>query len=60
MSSFGPVSAIRTYQLGKSQLTLRFGDITGSDAQVLVSSGDCYLSMGGGVSAAILSAGGNA
>lgn len=49
----------RTYQFGKSRLTLCFGDITNSDAQVIVSSGDYYLTMGGGVSAAILKAGGN-
>ena len=50
----------RTYRFGKSQLTLEFGDITASDAQVLVSSDDCYLTMGGGVSAAIRKAGGDA
>lgn len=50
----------RTYQFGKSSLTLEFGDITTSNAQVLVSSDDYYLSMGGGVSASILAAGGNA
>jgi len=48
----------RSYQFGDSKLTIRFGDITSSDAQVLVSSDDCYISMGGGVSAAILRAGG--
>lgn len=50
----------RSYKYGKCQLTLRFGDLTKSDAQVLVSSDDYYLSMGGGVSAAILDAGGTA
>jgi O-acetyl-ADP-ribose deacetylase (regulator of RNase III) len=50
----------RTYEFGKSHLTLEFGDITTSQAQVLVSSDDYYLSMGGGVSASILRAGGNA
>ena len=50
----------RTYRFGKSQLSLEFGDITTSEAQVLVSSDDYYLSMGGGVSAAIREAGGNA
>lgn len=49
----------RTYRFGKSRLTLEFGDITTSKAQVLVSSDDYYLSMGGGVSASLLSAGGN-
>ncbi|HKO20757.1 MAG TPA: macro domain-containing protein, partial [Acidobacteriaceae bacterium] len=50
----------RTYQLGDSRLTLRFGDIVSSDAQVLVSSDDAYITMGGGVSASILRAGGEA
>lgn len=48
----------RTYQFGKSTLTLLFGDITESQAQVLVSSDDYYLSMGGGVSGSLLKAGG--
>jgi O-acetyl-ADP-ribose deacetylase (regulator of RNase III) len=48
----------RTYQLGKSTLTLEFGDITTSNAEAIVSSDDSYISMGGGVSAAILRAGG--
>ena len=43
----------RTYKFGESQLTLTFGDITTSEAQVLVSSDDCYLTMSGGVSAAL-------
>jgi len=50
----------RTYQFGKSYLTLEFGDITTSKAQVLVSSDDYYISMGGGVSRSLLKAGGNA
>jgi len=50
----------RTYQFGKSSLTLEFGDITTSTAQVLVSSDDYYLSMGGGVSYSLLKVGGNA
>jgi len=49
----------KTYKFGKSSLTLRFGDITKTDTQVIVSSDDYYLSMGGGVSASILNAGGN-
>jgi O-acetyl-ADP-ribose deacetylase (regulator of RNase III) len=49
----------KTYKFGKSKLTLRFGDITTTDTQVIVSSDDYYLSMGGGVSASILRAGGN-
>jgi O-acetyl-ADP-ribose deacetylase (regulator of RNase III) len=50
----------RTYQFGESRLTLEFGTITTSKAQALVSSDDYYLSMGGGVSAALLRAGGPA
>ena len=49
----------KTYKFGKSKLTLKFGDITTTDSQVIVSSDDYYLSMGGGVSASILRAGGN-
>jgi O-acetyl-ADP-ribose deacetylase (regulator of RNase III) len=48
----------RTYLVGKSNLTLEFGDITASKADILVSSDDGYLSMGGGVSGAILRAAG--
>ena len=43
----------RTYQVGSSTLSLEFGDITASKADVLVSSDDSNLTMGGGVSAAI-------
>lgn len=49
----------RTYKFGRSHLTIEFGDITKADTQVIVSSDDFYLSMGGGVSKAILWAGGN-
>jgi O-acetyl-ADP-ribose deacetylase (regulator of RNase III) len=48
----------RTYRIDESTLTLRFGDVTETDAQVIVSSDDSYITMGGGVSAAILRAGG--
>jgi O-acetyl-ADP-ribose deacetylase (regulator of RNase III) len=48
----------RTYLVGASKLSLEFGDITMSKADVLVSSDDAHLSMGGGVSAAILNAAG--
>jgi O-acetyl-ADP-ribose deacetylase (regulator of RNase III) len=48
----------RTYPIGHSTLTLEFGDLTTSAADVLVSSDDAYLTMGGGVSAAILRAAG--
>src|SRR3954453_49840 len=50
----------RKYRIGKSQLTLIFGDITTSKADVIVSSDDYMLSMGGGVSAAIRKAAGEA
>ena len=48
----------RSYQFADSQLTVAFGDITSSNAQVIVSSDDYYITMGGGVSGAILDAGG--
>lgn len=48
----------RSYRIGDSTLTLEFGDITQSAADVVVSSDDSYLTMGGGVSAAILRAAG--
>ena len=50
----------RTYRFGDSTLTIRFGDIVRADAQVIVSSDDSYITMGGGVSASILRAGGEA
>ena len=49
----------KIYKFGNSKLILRFGDITKSNSQVIVSSDDYYLSMGGGVSSSILKAGGN-
>ncbi|MDM0084577.1 DUF4062 domain-containing protein [Variovorax sp. J31P179] len=50
--------AFRTYEIGQSSITLRFGDLTDSKAEVLVSSDDYMLSMGGGVSRALRLAGG--
>ena len=50
----------RTYTIGGSRLNLEFGDLTTSRAKVIVSSDDSYLTMGGGVSAAIRAAGGDA
>ena len=50
----------RAYHFGQSSLILEFGDLTTSDAEVLVSSDDYMLTMGGGVSAAISRAGGEA
>jgi len=49
----------RTYNVGPSTLTLVFGDIINSTADVLVSSDDWYITMRGGVSAAIRGAGGD-
>lgn len=49
----------RTYEVGRSSITLRFGDILESEAEVLVSSDDFLLSMGGGVSASLRHAGGS-
>lgn len=48
----------QTYQVRNSSITLIFGDITTSRCEVLVSSDDCFLSRGGGVSAAIREAAG--
>lgn len=49
----------RQYQFNESTLTVKFGNILESHADVIVSSDDCYVTMGGGVSYAILSAGGD-
>ena len=48
----------REYHFKNSTLKLIFGDITQTKAQVIVSSDDTRITMGGGVSAAILNAGG--
>ena len=48
----------RQYIFNKSKLTVRFGNILESQSEVIVSSDDCYMSMGGGVSRAILKEGG--
>ena len=45
----------RTYQINTSELIIKFGDILESNADIIVSSDDNYISMGGGVSGAILS-----
>jgi O-acetyl-ADP-ribose deacetylase (regulator of RNase III) len=50
----------RTYAFGASTLKLRFADILESTAEVLVSSDDFTLSMGGGISRAISRAAGSA
>jgi O-acetyl-ADP-ribose deacetylase (regulator of RNase III) len=46
----------RKYVIGNSSITVIFGDITKSSAEVIVSSDDYMLSMGGGVSRAIRNA----
>jgi len=48
----------RTYLVGTSKLSLEFGDLTASNADVVVSSDDSDLSMSGGVSEAIRRAAG--
>ena len=48
----------RKYVVNSSDITIRFGNIIESDSEVIVSSDDSMLTMGGGVSMAILSHGG--
>lgn len=48
----------RVFEFNTSTVTLKFGDITESSAEVIVSSDDTILTMSGGVSNAILRAGG--
>lgn len=48
----------RQYTFNKSTLTVKFDNILKTKAEVIVSSDDCYVTMGGGVSRAILRAGG--
>lgn len=51
----------RTYTFNKSTLTVKFGNIIETQTEVIVSSDDCYVTMGGGhagVSGAIYLAGG--
>ena len=48
----------RQYIFNNSNLTVRFGNILESQSEIIVSSDDCYVSMGGGVSRAILKEGG--
>lgn len=54
------MSTQRTYRISDSQLTIDFGSVLDVPAEVVVSSDDYLLSMGGGVSAAIRTAAGNA
>ena len=48
----------RHYTFNKSTVTIKFGNITESQAEVIVSSDDSNVTMGGGVSYAIRAAGG--
>src|ERR1035438_5004515 len=48
----------RSYKFGNSGLTIEFGDASAGPRHVIVSSDDYYITMGGGVSAAVLRAGG--
>lgn len=48
----------RQYTFNNSTITIKFGNIIESHAEVIVSSDDCYITMGGGVSRAILHKGG--
>lgn len=50
----------RTYKFNNSSLVIKFGNILDTDKEVIVSSDDFMLSMGGGVSKAILEKGGDA
>ena len=50
----------RQYIYNQSTLTVKFGNIIDSHADVIVSSDDSCVTMGGGVSRAILRAGGDA
>ncbi len=54
------MSTQRTYRIAGSQLTIDFGSVLDVPAEVVVSSDDYQLSTGGGVSAAIRIAAGNA
>ena len=49
----------RQYIFNNSTLTVKFDNILDTKAEVIVSSDDCYITMGGGVSRAILMAGGD-
>ena len=43
----------RTYKYNNSNVTIKFGNIIASNAEVIVSSDDCFVTMGGGVSRTI-------
>lgn len=59
ISDFQNLSGMeRSYKVNASTLTVKFGNILDSKAEVLVSSDDNRITMGGGVSKAILNGGG--
>lgn len=43
----------RKYKINNSEIIIRFGDILQTKTEVIVSSDDCFLSMGGGISKCI-------
>ncbi len=43
----------RTYNINNSQLTIKFGNILDAESEIIVSSDDYMLSMGGGISRTI-------
>lgn len=49
----------RTYTVNNSEIRIYFGNILDTDAEVIVSSDDCRLSMGGGISRCIKMAAGD-
>lgn len=55
---FEPVKKSTVIAIGKSTIHLVIGDLTSANTEVIVSSDDCFISMGGGVSAAIEAKGG--
>lgn len=50
----------RKYTFNNSSVSIIFGNILDSQKEVLVSSDDCYITMGGGISGCILKTGGKA
>lgn len=50
----------RKYSFNNSSVTIIFGNILDSQKEVLVSSDDCYITMGGGISGCIVKTGGRA
>lgn len=50
----------RKYSFNNSTVTIIFGNILDSQKEVLVSSDDCYITMGGGISGCIVKTGGRA